>query len=122
MFARRFAALCRAFVEFYRSQRPDEVLIVTPINEVSFMSWLGGDVRGTSPYCVGQGWEVKYGLMRAYIEGTAALREADPGIRILTTEPLINIMPRISATRAERLILSSAKAGTIPRLIGAGSR
>lgn len=102
LFARRFAALCRAFVEFYRSQRPDDVLIVTPINEVSFMSWLGGDVRGTSPYCVGQGWEVKYGLMRAYIEGTAALREADPGIRILTTEPLINIVARPGASRTEQ--------------------
>ena len=93
MFARRFAALCRAFVDFYRSERPDDVLIVTPINEVSFMSWLGGDARGTSPYCVGQGWQVKYGLMRAYIEGSWALREADPSIRFLSTEPLINIVP-----------------------------
>jgi hypothetical protein len=93
MFARRFAALCRAFVDFYRSVRPDGTLIVTPINEVSFMSWLGGDARGTSPYCVGQGWEVKYGLMRAYIEGSWALREADPSIRFLSTEPLINIVP-----------------------------
>ncbi len=93
LFAQRFAALCRAFVEFYRRQRPDDVLIVTPINEVNFMSWLGGDVRGTSPYCVGQGWEVKYGLMRAYIEGSWALREVDPGIRFLSTEPLISIVP-----------------------------
>jgi hypothetical protein len=92
MFARRFAALCRAFVDFYRSVRPEGTLIVTPINEVSFMSWLGGDVRGTSPYCVGQGWHVKYGLMRAYIEGSWALREADPSIRFLSTEPLINIV------------------------------
>ncbi|MBT9392006.1 amine oxidase [Hymenobacter sp. NST-14] len=101
LFARRFAALCRAFVDFYRQQRPNEVLIVTPINEVSFMSWLGGDVRGTAPYCVGQGWEVKRGLMRAYIEGVAALREADPGIRLLTTEPLVNIVPRRDAGPAE---------------------
>ncbi|RSK37406.1 amine oxidase [Hymenobacter metallilatus] len=101
LFARRFAHLCRAFVEFYRQHCPEEVLIVTPINEVSFMSWLGGDVRGTSPYCVGQGWEVKRGLMRAYIEGVAALREADPGIRILTTEPLIHVVPRVGAGPAE---------------------
>jgi beta-glucosidase/6-phospho-beta-glucosidase/beta-galactosidase len=93
MFARRFAALCRAFVDFYRSERPDDVLIVTPINEVSFISWLGGDARGTSPYCHHQGWDVKYGLMRAYIEGSYALREADPSIRFLTTEPLVNIVP-----------------------------
>ncbi|MEJ7663632.1 MAG: hypothetical protein WKG07_30875 [Hymenobacter sp.] len=26
---------------------PDDTLIVTPINEVSFMSWLGGDASGT---------------------------------------------------------------------------
>jgi beta-glucosidase/6-phospho-beta-glucosidase/beta-galactosidase len=93
MFARRFAALCRAFVDFYRGQRPDDVLIVTPINEVSFISWLGGEANGTSPYCHGQGWRVKYGLMRAYIEGSYALREADPSIRLLTTEPLISIVP-----------------------------
>ena len=92
MFARRFAALCRAFVDFYRSQRPDDVLIVTPINEVSFLSWAGGEVRATAPFAVRLGWEVKYGLMRAYIEGVAALREADPGIRILTTEPLVSIV------------------------------
>lgn len=98
MFARRFSAMCRAFVEFYRSLYPDGPLVVTPINEVSFMSWLGGDVRGTTPYCVGQGWEVKYGLMRAYIEGVAALREADPSIRILTTEPLVQVVPPLDAT------------------------
>ncbi|WP_345156597.1 amine oxidase [Pontibacter saemangeumensis] len=101
MFARRFAAMCRAFVEFYRTLNPEGPLVVTPINEVSFMSWLGGDVRGTSPYCVGQGWEVKYGLMRAYIEGVAALREADPSIRILTTEPLVQVVPPLEATPAQ---------------------
>ena len=98
MFARRFAALCRAFVRFYREHLPDEILIVTPINEVSFISWLGGDARGTVPYCNKQGWEVKYGLMRAYIEGVAALRETDPSVRILTTEPLVNMVPPLDAT------------------------
>ena len=102
LFARRFAALCRAFVAFYRSQRPDGVLIVTPINEVSFISWLGGDARGTTPYCHGQGWDVKYGLMRAYIEGAHALREADPTIRMLSTEPLVHIVPPLHATPRER--------------------
>ncbi len=103
MFARRFAHLCRAFVRFYRDRYPDEPLVVTPINEVSFMAWLGGDACGTSPYCTKQGWEVKVGLMRAYIEGVAAMREIDPGIRILTTEPLVQIVPPLNATE-EQLI------------------
>ena len=102
MFARRFAALCAGrLCQFYRSVRPDDTLIVTPINEVSFMSWLGGDVRGTVPYCTKQGWEVKYGLMRAYIEGVAALKEIDPAVRILTTEPLIQVAPPFNATRQQ---------------------
>lgn len=101
MFARRFASFCTAFVKFYRGIEPSSVLIVTPINEVNFLSWLGGDVRGTSPYCTNHGWEVKYGLMRAYIEGCKALKGADDNIRILTTEPLVNVVPPLDATDEE---------------------
>ncbi|WP_276484191.1 amine oxidase [Paraflavitalea pollutisoli] len=98
MFARRFARFCRAFVLHYRSLEPDACLIVTPINEVSFLSWLGGDVRGTVPFCVRQGWEVKYALMRAYIEGVYAMQEIDRHLRIMTTEPLVNIVPAAQST------------------------
>ena len=97
-FTRRFVALCKAFASFYFSVNPDDTLIVTPINEVSFISWLGGDVASTSPYCRNNGWELKYALMRAYIEGVKALREINPGIRILTTEPLVNMVPPLNAT------------------------
>jgi hypothetical protein len=68
---------------------------------VSFLSWLGGEDAGTSPYCTGNGWAVKYALMRAYIEGIKALKTVDPNIRILTTEPLVNIIPHLQATDAE---------------------
>lgn len=97
-FTGRFCALCRAFVTFYREVHPTGSLIVTPINEVGFISWLGGDVAGTTPYCKGNGWEVKYALMRAYIKGVEVLRSCDPAIRILTTEPLVNIAPPLNAT------------------------
>ena len=97
-FTNRFVALCTAFVQFYRSNDIESTLIITPINEVSFLSWLGGDVKGTSPYCTKQGWEVKYNLMNAYIKGIDALKAADPFVRILTTEPLINIVPGNAAS------------------------
>ncbi|WP_229213758.1 amine oxidase [Dyadobacter psychrotolerans] len=100
-FTKRFTALCVAFARFYRSVEPDLPLIVTPINEVSFISWLGGDEAGTAPYCRNNGWEVKYNLMRAYISGVAALKEFDRSIRILTTEPLINIVPEFNASVQE---------------------
>ena len=101
MFARRFSSLCREFVKFYRSIDADGDLIITPINEVSFLSWLGGDVRGTSPFCVGQGWEVKYRLMKAYIEGIEAIKEEDSRVRIMTTEPLVYITHGVNASQED---------------------
>lgn len=92
-FPDRFAALCKAFVHWYRERMPDGPLVVTPINEVSFVSWLCGDVGGAAPFAVRLGWDMKYLLMKAYIRGIAAMREADRGVRILTTEPLINVVP-----------------------------
>lgn len=98
MFARRFSSMCRAFVKFFRSVDPVSPLIVIPINEVSFLSWLGGDVCGTAPYCRRQGWEVKYHLMKAFIEGVQVMKEEDSNIRIMVSEPLVNVVPPIDAT------------------------
>lgn len=103
LFARRFAALCRAFVKKFRSVNPHATLIVTPINEVGFLSWLGGDAAGTSPYTKNFGWEVKYALMKAYIEGIEAMFEEDPLIRIMPTEPLVNMVPPLPSTEEERI-------------------
>jgi hypothetical protein len=97
-FIKRFTSLCRAFVRFYRRIEPNQTLIITPINEVSFLSWLGGEEAKTTPYLTGKGWEIKYSLMKAYIEGSRAMLEEDPRIRFLTTEPLVNIVPPLNAT------------------------
>jgi hypothetical protein len=107
-FTSRFTAVCSAFVNFYRAHYPYDTLIVTPVNEVSFISWLGGEVAGTSPYCIGNGWNVKYALMRAYIQGIIAMKTIDPGIRILTTEPIVNIVPPLFAN--EEVIEQAAAA------------
>lgn len=91
MFARRFTHMCRAFADFLYTVSPGEEIYLVPINEVSFLSWLGGDARGTSPYTIGQGWDVKYHLMKAFIEGVRMLKADYPNIKIITSEPLISI-------------------------------
>ena len=101
MFARRFAQMCKAFVIHVKNKYPEKTLIVTPINEVSFISWLGGDARGTTPFCWNQGWEVKYALMRAYIEAVYEMRSVDPTVSILSTEPLVNIVPKDIGDRSQ---------------------
>ena len=103
-FARRFVSLCEAFVRFYRQHSTEGKLIVTPINEVGFISWLGGDHASTTPYCRGMGWDVKYSLVRAYILGINAMRAIDPELLIMTTEPIVNIVPVEQPSAAEILI------------------
>lgn len=101
MFARRFARLCSAFVKYCRSLGLNDTLIITPINEVGFLSWLGGDVCGTAPYCRGYGWEVKYALSKAYIEAIEAIRAVDDNVQIMVTEPLVNMVPNANASAEE---------------------
>ncbi len=89
-FTERFAGVCRAFAKFFR-ERTSAVLFVVPINEISFLSWHSGDVRGTVPFAVNSGFDIKYHLCKAAIAGIKALKEIDPACRILTIEPLIKI-------------------------------
>ncbi|MGN7885518.1 amine oxidase [Dyadobacter endophyticus] len=97
-FTSRFVALCTAFVNFYTKQRPMESLYITPINEVSFISWLGGEAGATVPYCTKNGWELKYALMRAYIAAVKAMKQITGLVRIVTTEPLVNMVPDLDPT------------------------
>lgn len=96
-FTARFVALCEAFVLFYTKKYPGKLLFVTPINEVSFISWLGGEAGATVPYCTKNGWELKYALMKAYIAGARAMKSINPLVRIVSTEPLVNMVPDIDA-------------------------
>lgn len=89
-FCKRFTDLCQAFAEFYKAFSKQQLLVV-PINEISFLSWHSGDVRGTVPFAVNSGWDIKYHLCKAAILGIKALREIDPSCRIITVEPLIRI-------------------------------
>ncbi len=96
-FTNRFVSFCTAFGDFFVKNFGKTELIVTPINEVSFLSWLGGDAAGTSPFCQNEGWNVKYKLMQAYIEGIRTLKTINKNFKILTTEPLVNIVPHLDA-------------------------
>ncbi|MCE6992650.1 amine oxidase [Dyadobacter sp. CY323] len=107
-FTSRFVSLCKAFVEFYLEHYPDKPLHVTPINEVSFISWLGGEAGATVPYCTRNGWELKYALMRAYIAGARAMKEVSSLVRIVTTEPLVNMVP-VSNPTADDFLAAAAE-------------
>lgn len=92
-FADRLAAVCAAFTNFYRLQT-NAPLIITPVNEISFISWLGGDARGTVPFAINSGFDVKYFLCRAAIKGIEAIKAIDPTAQVMFVEPLIRVHPQ----------------------------
>ena len=82
------ASLVRRFNEQHGVSQPP---VYCPINEISFWSWVGGDVEHFYPYGAGRGPELKRQLLRAAIAATRAVRAADPSARFLQAEPLIQI-------------------------------
>ncbi|UJH92033.1 hypothetical protein LZ575_05335 [Antarcticibacterium sp. 1MA-6-2] len=90
LFPSRFMSLCRAFALFHKKYCEDPLLVV-PINEISFLSWHSGDVRGTVPFAVNSGFDIKYHLCKAAIEGIKVLKQSDDSCKIILVEPLVEI-------------------------------
>jgi len=99
-FCDRFVSLCQAFAKFY-SANAKQPLLVVPVNEISFLAWHSGDVRGTVPFAVNSGWDIKYHLCKAAILGINALKAADPECRIILVEPLVEIHLSNDETEAD---------------------
>src|SRR5687768_4976438 len=91
-FVDRFAAFSRA-AAWHLRERVDGPLLVTPINELSFFAWAAGDVGWFHPFGEHRGAELKRQLVRAMIASIDAIRGVDRHARIVTAEPLINVVP-----------------------------
>jgi beta-glucosidase/6-phospho-beta-glucosidase/beta-galactosidase len=89
-FVERFARFARATAEVML-QETGAPLYVTPVNEISFVAWGGGDAGFLNPFAKGRGPELKAQLVRASIAAIEAVREVDPSARICHAEPIIHI-------------------------------
>lgn len=90
-FPGRFARYARAFAHWFANET-DASPMVTPINEISFLAWAGGDVRCMNPFEVARGVELKAQLVRATIEAIEAIRAVLPETRFVQPEPIIQIV------------------------------
>jgi beta-glucosidase/6-phospho-beta-glucosidase/beta-galactosidase len=89
-FVDRFARFARAVAGVILEETGGPVY-VTPVNEISFVSWGGGDAGFLNPFAKRRGPELKTQLVRAAIAAIEAVREVDPGARICHAEPIIHI-------------------------------
>lgn len=96
-FCERFENLTRAFALFYKNNCL-QPLLVCPINEISFLSWFSGEARGTVPYAVGNGWDIKYHLCKAAIKSIEILKMEIPSCTIVLVEPLVKVLADENST------------------------
>jgi beta-glucosidase/6-phospho-beta-glucosidase/beta-galactosidase len=69
-----------------------EQAFVAPVNEISFLSWAGGDTAYLNPFERCRGGELKRQLVRAYICAAQAIRAELPDARLVSPEPVIHIV------------------------------
>ncbi|MBV9264685.1 MAG: beta-galactosidase [Acidobacteriaceae bacterium] len=87
---------------------------VVPINEISFLSWAGGDQALLNPHQRQRGGELKRQLVRAAIAASRVLRQELPSVRLVSAEPVIHIVGRPAvpgdalAAEAHRLAMYEA--------------
>jgi len=89
-FVDRFARFARATAQVILEETGGP-LFITPVNEISFVAWGGGDAAFLNPFGKGRGAELKAQLVRATIAAVEAVREVDPSARITHAEPIIHI-------------------------------
>lgn len=74
-------------------------LIISPINEISFLSWAAGEVGFFFPNARERGPELKVQLVRAAIEAMSEIRRLAPKARFLHCDPLIHVAPATEKPR-----------------------
>lgn len=92
-FVDRFGAFAAAAAGVIASET-DTPPVFTPVNEISFWAFAGGDAGGLNPFARGRGDAMKRQLVRAALAATDAVRAVDRRARTACAEPLIHVLPR----------------------------
>ena len=86
-----FSRFVRAVTRFVK-ERGNCCLKFAPVNEISFLSWAGGDVAAINPYVRDRGAELKRNLIRGATAASDVLLNELAGARLIWPEPVIHIV------------------------------
>ncbi len=92
-FVERFARYCRAAAE-YVIPRMHGPYFFTPINEITYFSFIGGEWGWVAPYhnTREDRFELRRILCQAAIAGAKAIREVEPEARMVNIDPLVQVV------------------------------
>lgn len=91
-FVHRFRAFAAAFTQLLADET-DTPPFLSPVNEISYFAWAGGDAGYLNPFALERSFELKVQLVRATIEATEAIWDIQPEARIVHPDPVINVIP-----------------------------
>src|SRR2546430_3580737 len=86
-----FGAFAAAFGRLLAKEM-SEPAFVAPVNEISFLSWAGGDTAYVNPFACGRGHELKRQLVGGAIQASRALRSELNNVHLVSPEPVIHIV------------------------------
>jgi hypothetical protein len=92
-FPERVAKFAHGFAEVL-DEEGDPAPAVAPVNEISFLSFAGGEVGFFNPFAHGRGDAMKRQLVSASIAASRAVRAVLPGTRLIHTDPVIHVAAR----------------------------
>ncbi len=98
-FPAEFRDFTRAVVKHLQT-RPEPVQYVAPINEISFLSWAGGEVGCLNPGRTDCAQQLKRNLVRGAVLASEVLLAELPGVRLIAPEPVIHIAPNSQSAAA----------------------
>ena len=90
-FTEDFGRFVHALTRFVK-QRDNYCTMFAPTNEISFLSWAGGDKGSMNPHAVGRGDELKRILVRAAVTASEILLNELDHARLISPEPVIHIV------------------------------
>lgn len=88
-----FERLATGFAELLRDEGI-EAPFIAAVNEISFLSWAGGDTAYLNPFQECRGGELKRQLVRGAVVATEAVRKVLPKAVAVSPEPVIHIAGR----------------------------
>lgn len=77
-------------------------IIICPVNEISFFSWIAGEKGLFAPFKKGRAGELKHVLLRAGLAAASAIRKMLPGVTVMFTDPAIHVVPKDEKPAARR--------------------
>ena len=92
-FIERFAAYSKAAAEYVISKMHGPYFF-TPINEITFFAFCGGEWGWVAPYKKTKEGRFKFrlALCKAAIEAVKAIREVEPSARMIHMDPLVQVV------------------------------